>query len=98
MKFATGGNQAAEDYQGVKDILSQQNIFKTIISCKADKAIFGEWNSAFFTVSLIVEGTTEKVSQFIMPLVSIYDKMLCLNEQKCIFEHCMKIKPIKIYL
>ncbi len=31
-----------------------------------------EWNSAFFEVSLIIEGTTEKVLQFIMPLELIY--------------------------
>jgi hypothetical protein len=36
----------------------------------------------FFTLLLIVEGTTEKVSQFIMPLMSICKKMLCLKKQK----------------
>jgi len=50
----------------------------------------------FLILSLIVGGATEKVSQFIMPLMSVYNKLLCLNEQKCIFEHRRKIKPIKI--
>jgi len=41
---------------------------------------------ALFTVnplplSLIVEGTTEKVLKFIMPLLSFYIKGICLNEQ-----------------
>ncbi len=34
---------------------------------------------------LITEGATEKVSQFIM---TVYNKNLCIKEQKCIFVYC----------
>ncbi len=44
-----------------------------------------------FYIVMIVEGTTEKVSQFIMPRMSIYIKLFGLNEQKCIFEHRRKV-------
>ncbi len=50
-----------------------------------------------FTFPLIVGGTTEKVSQFSMPIMSVYNEILCLKEQKCIFEHGRKIKPIKYF-
>jgi len=33
-----------------------------------------------------------------MLLKSIYNKNLCFNEQKCIFEHCGKIKTIEFYV
>ncbi len=52
-----------------------------------------EWNSALFTLSLIVEGATEKVS-----LKSIFKKKICFDEQKCIFEHCRKVELVKKYL
>ncbi len=44
-----------------------------------------------FTFPLIVEGTTEKLSQFIMPL--IYDKLFCLDEQKVFLKIVQKLKP-----
>ncbi len=44
----------------------------------------------FEIVSLIIEGATEKVSQFLMPIKSFYEK--CFNEQKSIFEHCQIVK------
>jgi hypothetical protein len=50
-----------------------------------------------FYISIYCGGTTEKVSQFSMPIMSVYNKILCLNEQKCIFEHGRKIKPIKYF-
>ncbi len=40
-----------------------------------------EWNSTFFDFSLIIEGTTEKVLQFIMPLRSIYNQNIGFIEQ-----------------
>jgi hypothetical protein len=46
----------------------------------------------FFTFSLITEGTTEKALQFILPLKSIYNKNFGFNEEKCILEHCRKVK------
>jgi hypothetical protein len=39
----------------------------------------------FFAFSLIIEGTTEKVLQFIMPLKSIYSTNFGFIEQKRIF-------------
>ncbi len=39
----------------------------------------------FFAFSLIIEGTTEKVLQFTMPLKSINDKNLCFDQQKMYF-------------
>jgi hypothetical protein len=37
-----------------------------------------------FKLSLIKEGATGRVSQFIMPLKSVYIKNVCFSEQKCI--------------
>jgi hypothetical protein len=39
-------------------------------------------------LALIIEGTTEKISQFTIAPKSVCSKKLCFNEQKCIFEHC----------
>jgi len=52
-----------------------------------------------FAFSLIIEGTTEKVLQFIMPLESIYKKTLVSLNKKCIFEHYREFharKPLLI--
>jgi hypothetical protein len=46
---------------------------------------FDQWNSGFFALPLIIEGTTEKVLQSIMPLKSIYNKRLGFVEQKMYF-------------
>ncbi len=43
------------------------------------------WNSTSFTFSLIVEGTTENVLQFIMLLKSIYNQNVGFIEQKNVF-------------
>ncbi len=51
----------------------------------------------FFTFSLIVEGGTEKVSQFIMPLKSIYNKNFGFIQLKCTFENDRKVKERKEY-
>jgi hypothetical protein len=45
-------------------------------------------------LSLITECATEKASQFIMLLKSVYNKNVCLNNQKHIFEHCREINII----
>jgi hypothetical protein len=42
----------------------------------------------FYIFSLNIEGITEKVLQFIMPLKLIYNLNFGFIEQKCIFEHC----------
>jgi hypothetical protein len=39
----------------------------------------------FFAFSLIIEGTTEKVLKFIMPLKSIHNRNFGLIEQKNVF-------------
>ena len=44
-----------------------------------------QWISMFFAFSIIIEGTTEKVLQFIMPLKSLYKQNLGLIEQKMYF-------------
>ena len=48
-----------------------------------------------FTFLLIIEGTTEKVVQFIMPLKSIYNRNSGFIEQKCILEKYKKVKKKK---
>ncbi len=55
-----------------------------------------QWNSTFLAFSLIIEGNTEKVLQFVMPLKSIYNKNLSFVEQKThIFEHYRGVQWIK---
>ncbi len=44
-----------------------------------------KWNGTFFALSLIIEGTTEKVLQFMMPLKSIYNRNFGFVEQKMCF-------------
>ena len=44
-------------------------------------------SSTFFAFSLSIEGTTEKVLQFIMPLKSIYNRNFGFIEQKMNLEH-----------
>jgi hypothetical protein len=47
---------------------------------------------------MIIEGTTEKVLQFIMPLKSIYNRNFGFTEQKCIFEHNREFQARKSLL
>ncbi len=44
------------------------------------------WNITLKRLPLIIDGTTEKVSQFIMLLKPVYNKSLYFVEQKCIFK------------
>jgi len=44
---------------------------------------------------LIIEGTTEKVFQFLTALKSIYNQNLGLTKPKCIFEHYREVQTIK---
>ncbi len=44
-----------------------------------------KWNGMFFTFSLSIEGNTEKVLQFIMPLNFIYKQNLGFIVQKMYF-------------
>ncbi len=51
-----------------------------------------------FAFSVLIEGTTEKVLQFKMPLMSIYNRNFGFIEQKNVFfEHCREFQPYKIY-
>jgi hypothetical protein len=47
---------------------------------------------------LIIEGTTEKVSQFVMPIKLVFSKNFYSNEQKFTFEHFRKVNTITITL
>jgi hypothetical protein len=58
-----------------------KNISPFCIKC----VLGGQWNSTFLAFSLIIEGATEKVLQFIMPLKSIHNKNLGFVEQKNVF-------------
>ncbi len=49
----------------------------------------------FFAILLIIEGTTEKVLQFIVPLKSICNQNLGFVEWKCIFEPYKEVQTIK---
>ena len=49
-----------------------------------------------FTFSLIIDGATEKVLQFMMPLKSIRNKNFGFMEQKCIFDNYSKVVTRKI--
>ncbi len=60
--------------------------------------MISQWNNTFFKFSLIIEGTTEKVLQFIIRLLSIYNKNLGFIEHNCIFEHYIEIQTIKTLL
>jgi hypothetical protein len=48
-----------------------------------------------FMLSLIVEGTTEKVSKFIMPHKSIDSKKFCLKEQNVFLNYTERLKQQK---
>jgi hypothetical protein len=52
----------------------------------------------FFAFSSIIEGTTEKVLQFIKPHMSIYNINLGFIEKKCIFEHYREFQARKTLL
>jgi hypothetical protein len=52
----------------------------------------------FFAFSLIIEGTTEKVLQFIMPLESVYNRNFGFIEQKLNFEHYREFQARKTQL
>ncbi len=51
-----------------------------------------------FAFSLIIEGTTEKVLQFKMPLKSIYNRNFGFVEQKMNFEHYREFQARKTQL
>ncbi len=48
-----------------------------------------QWNTIFVAFSMIVEATAGKVSQFMMPQKSIYNKNFCFNE------HWITVKKVE---
>jgi hypothetical protein len=57
-----------------------------------------QWNSMFFAFSFIIEGTTEKVLQFIIPSSQFTTKTLVSLNKKCIVEHYREVQTIKYLL
>jgi hypothetical protein len=57
----------------------------TLASSKARQIGAYAMEQHIFVFSFIVEGSTEKVLQFLMPFKSIYNKNLCVIEQKMYF-------------
>ncbi len=53
--------------------------------------------ACFFVFSLVIEGTTEKVLQFIMPFKSIYNRNFDFIEQKMYFWTIQSFKQEKLY-
>jgi hypothetical protein len=49
-------------------------------------------SSTYFYFSLIIDGATEKVLQFKMPLKPVDNKKFGFIEQKCIFEDYIKVE------
>jgi hypothetical protein len=47
------------------------------------------------TFLLIIEGTTEKVLQFIMPMKAVDSRKISFIRQKCVFEHCWECETKK---
>jgi hypothetical protein len=56
-----------------------------------------QWNSTFFAFSIIIEGTTENVMQFIMPLKSIYNKNFGFIEKNVFMKITERFKQANIY-
>jgi len=54
-----------------------------------------QWNSTFFYFSLIIEGTTERVLQFIMPIRSIYNQNIGFIEQILFFELYRRVQTMR---
>jgi hypothetical protein len=52
-----------------------------------------KWNNTFFCI--FIEGATEKVLQFIMPLMSVYLKNFGVVEQKRHFRTLQRVQSIK---
>ncbi len=61
--------------------------------CRGTICIIEQWNNTFQKLFLIIEGTHEKVSQFILPLESFTMKKNVLMK-KVYFEHFINIETI----
>ncbi len=49
-----------------------------------------QWNSTFFTFSFIIEGTSKKVLQFLVPQQQIFKKKIVLINKNVYYEHFQK--------
>jgi hypothetical protein len=78
--------------------LLPEGSLSTIFSLISWTTQWHKWNSAFFALSLIIEGTTEKVLQFIMPLKSFYNRHFGFIEQNMNFEHYREFQASKTQL
>ncbi len=73
-------------------------------SCFAINGVFAKykhWHNGtthFFTFSLIIDGATEKILPFTMPLKSVFNRNFVFIKQKCIYEHFLRVKTIKRYI
>jgi hypothetical protein len=53
--------------------------------CQSYKPLQSSNGTAHFLFSLDIEGVSEKISQFIVQVKSIFNKNVYFNEQKCTF-------------
>jgi hypothetical protein len=49
------------------------------------------WNSMFLAFSFIIEGTSKKALQFLMPLEPIFNKNIFLMNKNVYYENCRKV-------
>ncbi len=76
--------------------MSQYNDTPNTETQQRSKGECDNGTTSFFAFLWIIEGITEKVLQFIMPLKSIYSKKtIGFIEQKCIFELYGEVHTIK---
>jgi hypothetical protein len=62
-----------------RSLFSAALFWLNIALCKG-LPLYSNGTAWFFAFKLIIEGTTEKVLQFVMPLQSIYNQNLCFDE------------------
>jgi len=62
-----------------------------------NKSVDNQWNRMFFAFSLIIEGATERVLQFIMPLKPICNRNFGFIEQKVFLNNTESFKQVKLY-
>jgi hypothetical protein len=66
-----------------------------IIVSMMKKNVLLNGTARFFAFSLIIEGTTEKVLQFSMLILSILNQNLGFDEKMCNFGHYTEVQTIK---
>jgi hypothetical protein len=71
----------------------QLDQFNDLTFCSLD-SFFNGTARFFYTLPLIIEGSTKKVLTFVTSLKSICNKNFCFEDQKCSFKHCRMVEPI----